>query len=343
MKTICLYNHKGGVGKTTTAFNLGWALAEKGKKVILVDLDPQCNLTGLVYGYNNHFENIEDIYGTSSNIFTLEKLSSEISNGHSAEEVIENIGGNPLKTNHPNMACIPGHLSTSDLDAAISVSFKIASGVPATARIPENFASFIQKLGERFQADIVLLDLSPGIGGMNQVALLTCDYYIVPCFPDFYCYQAISSLADKIGQWSEELERHAHILNSSTARLNYRSSFLGIIMQNYRPRNGRAAKSFQSWIDRIKDKFSNFYLEKLREASLKTKVKALNVCMAEIADFNSLIAVSQNCSKAVFALTEEDINSVTTVFGGSKDTMLSKVGEFKSVYEHLSEQLIQLL
>ena len=65
--------------------------------------------------------------------------------------------------------------------------------------------------------------------------------------------------------------------------------------------------------------------------------------MAEIADFNSLIAVSQNCSKAVFALTEEDINSVTTVFGGSKDTMLSKVEEFKSVYEHLSEQLIQQL
>ena len=47
-KSICLFNHKGGVSKTTTAFNLGWALADRGNKVLLIDLDSQCNLTGLV-------------------------------------------------------------------------------------------------------------------------------------------------------------------------------------------------------------------------------------------------------------------------------------------------------
>lgn len=51
-KTLCLFNHKGGVSKTTTTFNLGWVLADMGKKVLIVDLDSQCNLTGLVMGYN---------------------------------------------------------------------------------------------------------------------------------------------------------------------------------------------------------------------------------------------------------------------------------------------------
>ena len=49
---ISLFNHKGGVSKTTTAFNLGWALADKGKRVLIVDADPQCNLTGTVLGFD---------------------------------------------------------------------------------------------------------------------------------------------------------------------------------------------------------------------------------------------------------------------------------------------------
>jgi chromosome partitioning protein len=49
---ISLFNHKGGVSKTTTAFNLGWALAGRGKQVLIVDADPQCNLTGTVLGFD---------------------------------------------------------------------------------------------------------------------------------------------------------------------------------------------------------------------------------------------------------------------------------------------------
>ena len=47
---IVLFNHKGGVSKTTTTFHLGWMLASKGHRVILVDADPQCNLSGLILG-----------------------------------------------------------------------------------------------------------------------------------------------------------------------------------------------------------------------------------------------------------------------------------------------------
>ena len=42
---ILLFNHKGGVSKTTSTMNIGWKLAELGKKVLLVDADPQCNLS----------------------------------------------------------------------------------------------------------------------------------------------------------------------------------------------------------------------------------------------------------------------------------------------------------
>ena len=51
VRKIALFNHKGGVSKTTTTFHLGWMLAAKGNKVVLVDADPQCNLTGPVLGF----------------------------------------------------------------------------------------------------------------------------------------------------------------------------------------------------------------------------------------------------------------------------------------------------
>ena len=50
-KIINLSNHKGGVSKTTTVFNLAWMLGTIGKKVIVADFDPQWNLTGMVLGY----------------------------------------------------------------------------------------------------------------------------------------------------------------------------------------------------------------------------------------------------------------------------------------------------
>ena len=58
-KIIELFNHKGGVSKTTTTFHLAWKLSQQNKKVLLVDGDPQCNLTGIFLGeeFDEYYEN----------------------------------------------------------------------------------------------------------------------------------------------------------------------------------------------------------------------------------------------------------------------------------------------
>ena len=69
-KLICLFNHKGGVSKTTTAFNLGWMMASKGKRILLADFDPQCNLTGMVMG----FKGVDDL----AEIYTSDRLTNSL-------------------------------------------------------------------------------------------------------------------------------------------------------------------------------------------------------------------------------------------------------------------------
>src|SRR5579862_1837927 len=63
---VSLFNHKGGVSKTTTAFNLGWAMAERGKRILIVDGDPQCNLTGTVLGFDG-LNDFSDFYAANPN------------------------------------------------------------------------------------------------------------------------------------------------------------------------------------------------------------------------------------------------------------------------------------
>ncbi len=106
-KSICLFNHKGGVSKTTTAFNLGWSLADLGKKVLMVDLDSQCNLTGLVLGYEAvDDEHMGTFYSSRQNL-TMQPIVSALINGVSPDEYKRGENGRLLKTIHENLSLLP--------------------------------------------------------------------------------------------------------------------------------------------------------------------------------------------------------------------------------------------
>ena len=77
-KIISLFNHKGGVSKTTTTFHLGWMLAILGKRVMIVDTDPQCNLTGMCIS-NTHNVEIEELY--QSGVSNIRSILSPVFDG----------------------------------------------------------------------------------------------------------------------------------------------------------------------------------------------------------------------------------------------------------------------
>jgi chromosome partitioning protein len=353
-KSICLFNHKGGVSKTTTTFNLGWSLADQGKKVLIVDLDSQCNLTGLVLGFTAIDEDkMESFYRDRDNL-TLQPIVESLIDGMTPESFMYANKANVLQTGNPNLFLLPGHLNIADLDSQISVALKIATGIPATKNIPGALPKILQLIADALGADYVLYDLSPNVGGLNEVMLMSSDYFIVPTSPDYFCLQAINSLAKNITKWHSEIKqfREAHGFDNKLFPIKNLPLFLGAIQQRFRPRNEKPSTSFKNWIDKIRSSINGNLVPELRKIGCVidrlSMEKALSGTdlepydLAQISDFNSLIAISQQLSKPVFALTDEEIRSTGKVFGHAENTMIESKNNFAQNFQSLGLRVLEL-
>jgi hypothetical protein len=165
------------------------------------------------------------------------------------------------------------------------------------------------------------------------------DYFIVPTSPDYYCNQAISSLARVIPKWNGavQLFRSPSLLHPIPA---VPPKFCGIISQRYRPRSGSPAQSFQQWIDIIKHTVLQELVPALTPAGMTLTVGEFNAGspgdtpfnLINIADFNSLIAQSQKFNVPIFALTDAQIEQAGVIL----QTMKESRDSFKKTFSQLA-------
>jgi chromosome partitioning protein len=225
---IALFNHKGGVSKTTTAFNLGWALADRGKRILIVDADPQCNLTGTVVGFDK-FDDISTFYSKhrGANISDcLDPIFKATGTTLQAARV--------TKTPNPNLFLLAGSIDLAESETQISVALSTREAIPALQNIPGSLCALLRMTATGHKIDAVIIDMSPSVGAINQCLLMGSDFFIVPTSPDYYCKQAITSLTRVLLRWNNGV---AHFRNQS---LLYPfpmepPKFCGIISQRYRP------------------------------------------------------------------------------------------------------------
>ncbi|HUO09830.1 MAG TPA: AAA family ATPase [Phycisphaerae bacterium] len=179
MRIIALFNQKGGVGKTTTTANLGAALADAGKKVVLVDLDPQANLT-------THM----GIDPESINISTYRVLTDGIPLAESLKEV---------------------ESDQSKLHVAPAVTELAAAEVELVSVVGRE--TLLRKMAEahKIDADVVLIDCPPSLGLLSLNALVYATEVIVPLQAHFLALQGMEKLFDTIGMVRQALNPRLHI------------------------------------------------------------------------------------------------------------------------------------
>jgi cellulose biosynthesis protein BcsQ len=340
---IALFNNKGGVSKTTTCFNLGWMLAEQGKRVIMVDADPQCNLTGMVLDLSGE-DALEDFYKANPG----RNLKDALEPAFKSRPV-------PLRAvdcvevyRRPGLFLVPGHVALAEDETSLGIAQQLSESLQGLRNLPGSFSHLFDITAEKYDADIILLDLSPGLGSINQNLVATADYFMVPCSPDVFSVMAIDSLARVVPRWTDWARRASDLEVLSEADYPFPSpdlKFLGVLVQRFRLKSGKPTRAFQAYFDKLNAAVDDTLVPALGKASLMLGADSYiqsgmdnHYVLAEISDFNTLIAHSQQKRKPVFSLTQEDVGRQGRLWGNTE----ASIANFRKTFEELASRVCKL-
>lgn len=220
-KIIAIANQKGGVGKTTTAVNLAAGLGHRGKKVLLVDLDPQGNATS---GFGINKRNVK----ASSYDLLIDGVTA-------AETTV--------KSDFRNVSVIPSNISLAGAEIELVEKENRAKGLRASL------------LAVRDQYSFILIDCPPSLGLITVNALSASDTVLIPMQAEYYALEGVSQLMNTIRtvkrMYNPDIEIEGVLLTMYDPRLNLTTQvvdevkkfFAGKIFSTVIPRNVRLSEA----------------------------------------------------------------------------------------------------
>lgn len=206
---ISLVNMKGGVGKTSVAVNLAAHLArDHGKKVLLVDLDPQTNAS-LSLMSEEAWVKWTAKHGTMADVFELNAKPKK--GGEKA--LLEDCIVRNVVPEIPGLDLVPSHLKLTFLDLDLASR-------PGRERI---FGRKLEKIASEY--DLILCDCPPNLQTATQNALFASDFYLVPMQPDFLSSVGLGLLLDRLSYLKAELQFKIRCLGVVFSRVRRHVSF----------------------------------------------------------------------------------------------------------------------
>jgi chromosome partitioning protein len=204
-KVISIFNNKGGVGKSTICWNLADALGRQGKKVLLIDFDPQCNLSIAMLGEDTFIKALPTQnapYGTTIRAFL--------------QRFLQNTGGEEMflhqgKHTSKNVHLVAGDFWMNIYADSLNVGADLLSGTGLSRYV--SISRMVAKAEEVLKSpfDFVIVDLPPSFGALVRAAFYASDYYVVPCTSDnfsVYCVGLIGQMVPSfVSDWQIGLGR----------------------------------------------------------------------------------------------------------------------------------------
>ncbi|ELI5395236.1 AAA family ATPase [Vibrio parahaemolyticus] len=328
MKSIAFFNNKGGVGKTTLLCNLAASLSkEHGKKVLVIDADPQCNASA----YLLPEEQLETILLKDEH-YSVDAFYEPIRRGRGYPTQVPTV----VTSQRFSIDLIVGDPKLSIREDLLATDWAATrNGDPRGFQTTYAF----KELVSRFDTyDYVLIDMGPSLGALNRSVLLAADYFLMPLSVDIFSMMAVENIIKSLKNWKTSLEdaieRHnkeeGYAFQISDKDVHWNLGFAGYVVQQYRAKKKEGVRQAVGAFERIIEKqkvelnaLSNFF-----------DIPSTITDLGEVPTLSSVIPLSQQAHAPIFDLGSKD--GVV----GAHYTRVSEAGEF---FHNISSKLIMRL
>ncbi|HCE5431510.1 TPA: ParA family protein [Legionella pneumophila] len=337
-RALTFMNNKGGVGKTTLACNLAFDLAQRqGMRVLVVDLDPQCNATQLLLEEDVWSGILSDGSAHKDRRSVLYSLS-EIRRGDSTVRT----DVTPVQSSRFGVSVLAGHPSLALVEDTLSTSWtQLLGGDLGGGRRTNWLSQLISGLPEDF--DYVVVDVGPSLGALNRSVIIGTDYVLTPTAADLFSLFALENIADWISHWGRQftgaIERvvdtyQDDALSAGLTNLNsLKASYLGFTIQQYVTKSSsdgqrRGVKSYDFYRKQIPVK-----AQKLADA-LRPTSNGVAHDLGTVPHMFSMVPLAQGRHAPIAALTKDD---------GLRGAQISQQAKYREQLEQIGDRLFQML
>jgi len=295
LKTLALFNHKGGVGKTTLSINMADAMIDLGLRMLLIDADPQCNLTSFFL----EEKQLDELLGESG-----EESGSTI--WSAIKPVVD--GKGPIKEIipfelRPGLFLCPGDVLLSDYEEELPSAW-----TGSFARKERDYDVMCclsragRELGKQYDVDLVIYDVGPNIGPLNRTILLDMDFFVTPVAADLFSLRALSTVGRALTRWIRDWQTVRELATAADKPklLGGWPIFLGYITSAYKVSSGRnATRPHEYWEAKIAPRVRDRIVEDLKNVNSSLVPFSGSNKIAMIKDFHSLAPQAQTSGLAI--------------------------------------------
>lgn len=339
MKSVAMFNNKGGVGKTTLTCNLASYIASTTKlRILVVDCDPQCNTTQLILGV----ERAAQLYvnPATDDPTTIKNVLQPIEDGDSSIDT--NLRLVKADTNRFGVDLLPGHPGFAIIEDRLGYAWNMVRAKDKGGFRQTNWNSVLLSAVAP-DYDLVFFDLGPSLGSINRSVLVGCDHFVTPIGSDVFSIIGVENISKWLDSWNGEYAHSWDALSEEdkkdlTARFKVLpkpavlNGFIGYTVQQYITKSygkvRRATKAYEQIIGSVDDKvlasLSKFYSELLAQAPETAK-------LGDIPHLYSLVPLAQKKAVPIHGLRSDD---------GLVGSQYASVSEYKRMIDPIAKNLL---